>query len=167
MTFIESFQKELEREAATTRKMLERVPADKFDWKPHEKSMTLKQLATHVAEIPTWLGMVLNTSELDFGDPNNGYKPTDVANTAELISFFERSITDGKAQLAKATDGQLKDTWTMRNGEQVYAADPKDEVLRGCFCQVVHHRAQMGVYLRLLNVPIPGSYGPSADDPSF
>ena len=165
MTFIESFQKELEREAVTTRKMLERVPAEKYDWKPHEKSMTLRQLATHVAEIPSWLGMVLNTSELDFG--KNEYKPVMVTNSGELVSHFERSLAEGKAALAGANDGQLKDTWTMRNGEQVYATDPKDEVLRGCFCQVVHHRAQLGVYLRLLDVPIPGSYGPSADDQSF
>ena len=165
MTFIESFQKELERESATTRKMLERVPADKYDWKPHEKSMTLRQLATHVAEIPSWLGMVLNTAELDFG--KNEYKPVMIADSQELMDHFEKSLGEGKAALSGANDGQLKDTWTMRNGEQVYAADPKDEVLRGCFCQVVHHRAQLGVYLRILDVPIPGSYGPSADDQGF
>src|ERR1700681_933027 len=102
MTFIESFQKELERESATTRKILERVPPDKYDWKPHEKSMTLKQLSTHVAEIPTWLGMVLTTSELDFA--KNSYTPTDIANPAELMAFFEKSLSDGKAQLAKAND---------------------------------------------------------------
>ncbi|HEV7780666.1 MAG TPA: DinB family protein [Chitinophagaceae bacterium] len=165
MTFIESFQKELERESITTRKMLERVPIEKFDWKPHEKSMTLKQLATHVAEIPTWLNMVLTTSELDFA--SNSYQPTDVPDTAGLVSFFEKSLAEGKAALANANDEQLKDTWTMRSGEQIFASDPKDEVLRGCFCQVVHHRAQLGVYLRILDVPIPGSYGPSADDQSF
>ncbi|MEO7984767.1 MAG: DinB family protein [Bacteroidota bacterium] len=165
MTLIESFHKELDREAATTRKMLERVPEEHYDWKPHEKSMTLKQLATHVAEIPTWLGLVLSTSELDFAA--NGYKPTAIANGQELISFFERSIAEGKAALGAANDEQLKATWTMRSGENIFASDPKDEVLRGCFCQVVHHRAQLGVYLRLLNVPIPGSYGPSADDQNF
>lgn len=165
MTFIESFQKELEREATTTRKMLERVPGDKFDWKPHEKSMTLKQLAVHVAEIPTWLNLVLTTSEVDFA--NNEWQPKDVPDTAGLMDFFERSLIEGRAALAKATDEQLKDSWTMRSGDKVFASDPKDEVLRGCFCQVVHHRAQLGVYLRLLNVPIPGSYGPSADDQSF
>ena len=165
MTFTESYLRELEREAITTRKMLERVPADKYDWKPHEKSMSLRQLATHVAEIPTWIGMVLNTSELDFA--KNGYKPTIVNNSGELMNFFEVSLADGKKELGRANDKQLDDTWTMRNGEQVYASDSKFDVLRGCFCQVVHHRAQLGVYLRLLNVPIPGSYGPSADDMSF
>lgn len=162
MTFIESFQKELERESVVTRKMLERVPADKFNWKPHEKSMTLKQLATHVAEIPTWLNMVLSTTEIDFA--SNSYKPENVGDKEGLINLFERSLADGRKVLADAKDEQLKDTWTMRSGETVHACDPKDEVLRGCFCQVVHHRAQLGVYLRLLDIPIPGTYGPSADE---
>jgi uncharacterized damage-inducible protein DinB len=165
MTFIESFQKELEREAITTRKMLERVPNDKFGWKPHEKSMTLQQLATHVAEIPTWLNLVLSTSEVDFSD--NSWQPKNIADTESLMAFFENSLVDGRTALSNANDEQLKDKWTMRSGDQIFASDPKDEVLRGCFCQVVHHRAQLGVYLRLLEVPIPGSYGPSADDQSF
>ncbi len=165
MTFIESFLKELEKESHTTRKMLERVPADKFDWKPHEKSMTMGQLSTHVAEIPTWIGMVLNTAELDFA--SNAYNPAVINTGDELVKHFETSLADGKAQLAKANDKQLEDTWTMRSGEQIFSTEPKLEVLRDCFCQVVHHRAQLGVYLRLLDIPIPGSYGPSADDQSF
>jgi uncharacterized damage-inducible protein DinB len=162
MTFTESYLKELDREAITTRKMLERVPADKYDWKPHEKSMTLRQLATHLAEIPGWMAMVLNTSELDF--EKNAYEPAMVNNEGELMNFFESSLANGKEQLSRATDEQMKDIWTLRNGEQVYAADSKFDTIRGCFCQVVHHRAQLGVYLRILNVPIPGSYGPSADE---
>lgn len=162
MTFIESFQKELEKEAITTRKMLERVPDHRFDWKPHEKSMTLKQLATHVAEIPGWPGMVLNSSEIDFA--SNDYKPADVANSAALLSFFEKSLAGGRTALATATDEQLTDSWTMRSGDKIYSSDPKDEVIRGCFSQLIHHRAQLGVYLRLLDIPIPGSYGPSADE---
>jgi uncharacterized damage-inducible protein DinB len=162
---MQSFLKELERESITTRKMLERVPDDKYGWKPHEKSMSLQQLATHVAEIPGWINMVLNTAEIDFG--SNEYKPSIVKNNKELVSFFEKSLADGKATLAKANDKQLEETWTMRSGEQIYNTSPKDEVLRGVFCQVVHHRAQLGVYLRILNVPIPGSYGPSADEPNF
>ena len=165
MTFMQSFSKELEREAITTRKMLERVPEDRFDWKPHDKSMSLRQLATHVAEIPSWIPMILDTSEVDFGA--NEYKPTVVNTNGELINFFEQAFAEGKLSLAKAKDKQLEDFWTMRNGNQIYSTSPKDEVLRGVFCQVVHHRAQLGVYLRLLNIPIPGSYGPSADDPNF
>jgi uncharacterized damage-inducible protein DinB len=162
MTFIESFQKELEREAITTRKMLNLVPADKYNWKPHEKSMSLIQLATHVAEIPTWLSMVVNTTELDFA--KNPYQPIIISKPQEMMSFFEKSLSDGQTALLNAKEVQLKDTWSMRNGEEIYFKDPKDEVIRMCFCQVVHHRAQLGVYLRLLNIPIPGSYGPSADE---
>jgi uncharacterized damage-inducible protein DinB len=127
--------------------------------------MTLKQLATHVAEIPSWLNKVLTTTEIDFAA--NGFKSADVSNTNDLVSYFERSVVEGKQALANAKEDDLKETWTMRSGEKIYATDPKDEVIRGCFSQVVHHRAQLGVYLRLLNVPIPGSYGPSADDTDF
>lgn len=165
MTFTESFLKELERGSITTKKMLERVPADKYDWKPHEKSMTLRQLATHIAEIPGWIGMVLHTTELDFAV--NEYKPAVINNSAELMKHFETSLAEGKAQMAKANDKQLEDTWTLRSGDQVFSKESKLEAIRGCYCQIVHHRAQLGVCLRLLNIPIPGSYGPSADDQSF
>jgi uncharacterized damage-inducible protein DinB len=165
MTIMQSFLKELEKEAVTTRKILERVPEDHYNWQPHEKSMNMQRLATHVAELPGWIGMVLTTSELNFA--NSDYKPVINHNKAELMAYFEKNLADGKAQLAKARDEQLSESWTMRNGEQVYATSPKGEVLRDVFCQVVHHRAQLGVYLRLLNIPIPGSYGPSADDQSF
>jgi uncharacterized damage-inducible protein DinB len=159
---MQSFLEEMERESITTRKMLERIPPESYDWRPHEKSMTLRQLATHVAEIPGWLKMVLNTSDIDF--EKNEYRPTIINNSAELLKFFEDSLATGKAELSKADDSQLTQTWTMRNGEEIWDCSPKSEVIRGVFCQVVHHRAQLGVYLRILNVPIPGSYGPSADD---
>lgn len=165
MTFTESFLKELNHEAVTTRKMLERVPADLFHWQPHPKSMTLKQLATHVAEIPSWINMVLTTKELDF--ENNAYQPAAITNEQDLIQHFEQSLDQGKTALSMAADEQLTDTWTMRSGETIYSTELKADALRGCFCQVVHHRAQLGVYLRLLDVPIPGSYGPSADEPAF
>ncbi|MBI3140222.1 MAG: DinB family protein [Sphingobacteriales bacterium] len=166
MTFTESLLREMEKESATTRKMLERVPADHYDWKPHEKSMSLRQLATHVAEIPGWTPTVLNTTEMDFAKMD--YKPHPVNSPADLIQYFETSLDKGKKALAAASDNQLlNETWTMRNGDTILAKDSKLDTLRDCFCQVVHHRAQLGVYLRLLNVPIPGSYGPSADDASF
>ena len=165
MTFTQSFLNELESESKTTRKMLERVPADKYDWKPHEKSMTLRQLATHVAEIPGWINMVLNTSELDFA--KSAYNPVVINNTDELLAHFEKSYAEGKEALQKANDKQLEDTWTMRSGDKIHFSSAKLEMIRHCFCQEVHHRAQLGVYLRLLNIPIPGSYGPSADEPEF
>jgi uncharacterized damage-inducible protein DinB len=165
MEIIPMLLKEMEEEAQTTRKMLERVPNDKYDWQPHEKSMTVRSLATHIAEIPTWVNITLTTDELDFAAMD--YKPSAINNTAELLDLFEKSFAGGKAQLAKATEDELLLKWTMRTGEQIHSVRTKEEVLRMSFCQIVHHRAQLGVFLRLLNVPIPGSYGPSADDPNF
>ena len=162
MSRINNFLRELDREAITTRKMLERVPNDKFDWKPHEKSMSMRQLATHIAELPSWVRMALNTDEVDFA--KSQYTPTPINNTAELLACFEGALADGKSQLQRATEDQLDQKWTLRNGEQIYDVSPKSDVIRMTYCQIIHHRAQLGVYLRLLNVPIPGSYGPSADE---
>jgi len=162
MTQITAFQQELEREAETTRKMLSVIPTDKFDWKPHQKSMTIKVLATHIADIFTWFGMVINTSELDFA--KNPYKAEEVNSTSELVTLFEKNVVQARTTLAGAKEEQLTDNWTMRNGEEIWVNDNKHDVLRMCFGQIIHHRAQMGVFLRLLNIPIPGSYGPSADE---
>lgn len=165
MSLIQMFLKELDMESATTRKMLSRIPDDKYGWQPHPKSMSIRQLATHVAELPSWIPMTLTTSELDFA--SSPYKPEVINNTAELMNYFERTLADGKAHLEGAKEEQLSDSWTLRNGEDVYSTSPKSEVLRMVYSQVIHHRAQLGVYLRLLDVPIPGSYGPSADEMSF
>jgi uncharacterized damage-inducible protein DinB len=162
MSQIPSLLKEMKKEAETTRKMLSRIPDDKYDWKPHEKSMTVRQLATHIAELPTWVSLTLNTSELDFG--KEPYNPPPINSTKELMELFEKSLQEGRDRLAKATDEDLVPNWTMRNGEEIYDVSPKGDVIRMSYCQIVHHRAQMGVYLRLLNIPIPGSYGPSADE---
>lgn len=156
---------EMEQEAITTRKMLERIPDDKFDWKPHEKSMNIRQLATHIAELPGWVTMTLETSELDFS--KNPYKQAPINSTAALLEHFEKSYKSGYSALEKADENQLNEMWTLRNGDTIYSTSKKYEVIRMSFSQIVHHRAQLGVFLRLLNVPIPGSYGPSADDPKF
>jgi uncharacterized damage-inducible protein DinB len=162
MTQLEALRKELEREAITTRKMLAQVPTDKFDWQPHPKSMTMKRLATHVAELTTWIGMTFTTDELDF--ENNTYAPISVGNTQELLAYFERSLEDGRKHIEAGKEEVLDKPWTLRSGSTIYSTEPKREVLRMAFSQIIHHRAQLGVYLRLLNIPIPGSYGPSADE---
>jgi uncharacterized damage-inducible protein DinB len=162
MTFLEFFLEQLEQEAITTRKMLSRVPTDKFDWKPHEKSMAIKNLAIHVAELPTWITMVLNTDELDFA--KNEYKQEPVRDTDELVAYFEKCLIDGRESLKKGIEAELEKPWTLRNGEQIYDVSPKRNVVRMSISQIIHHRAQLGVCLRLLNIPIPGSYGPSADE---
>lgn len=165
MQIIPLLLKEMEQEAAITRKMLERVPADKFSWKPHEKSMPMQQLTVHIAELPAWVQMALTTSELDFATMD--YTPTPVSSTADLLTLFEKSLSAGTAALTEAKEEDLLPSWTMRNGDQVYGVMTKYEVIRHSFAQTIHHRAQLGVYLRLLNIPIPGSYGPSADEMNF
>lgn len=165
MSQMKQFQKEFEKEVVTTRKMLSIVPNDRFDWKPHPKSMSIRQLTTHIAELPLWLGITLNTSELDFAA--NQYKPKEINDTKSLVDYFEENVKDGRENLARGKEETLGELWTLRNGEEVYSKEPKLDVMRMTLNQITHHRAQLGVFLRLLDIPIPGSYGPSADDMSF
>lgn len=165
MDLIKLLQKELEQEATTTRKMLSLVPAEKFDWQPHPKSMTLKKLASHIAELPGWIEMAITTDELDF--ENNPYVPHDVKTNDELIAFFEECLKKGREALANADVNTFSKEWVLRSGDQIYSKETKYDVIRMSYSQVIHHRAQLGVCLRLLDIPLPGSYGPSADDMTF
>lgn len=162
MQLIPMLLKEMEQEAKTTRKMLAAIPTDKFDWQPHPKSMTIRALATHIAELPGWVSMILNTTELDFA--KTPYKPELINDTESLLTYFETTLAGGLSSMAKATEEQMEEMWTLRNGDIILSSSTKAEMIRSVYCQVVHHRAQMGVNLRLLNIPIPGSYGPSADE---
>jgi uncharacterized damage-inducible protein DinB len=165
MDIIPLLVKEMEQEAVTTRKMLKLVPAAQFGWKPHEKSMSMQDLAVHLAELPGWVAMGFATSELDFATMD--YKPTVVNSNEELLKVFETSLENGLSALKKAKEEDLWNTWTMRTGDKVHAVMTKYELIRHAFAQTSHHRAQLGVYLRLQNIPIPGSYGPSADEMNF
>ncbi|MFA6059362.1 MAG: DinB family protein [Taibaiella sp.] len=165
MSMISMFRKELDHESATTRKMLSRIPDDKYDWKPHEKSMTIRQLSSHIAELPTWITMALTTDELDFA--TMPYDPPKVDSTKELMDLFEKSLENGYSELKDENEAKMGEPWTLRNAEEIYSTEPKADVIRMAFNQVTHHRAQLGVFLRLLDVPIPGSYGPSADEMNF
>lgn len=165
MEIIPMLLKELENEANTTRKMLALVPDDKHDWKPHSKSMEMGRLATHIAELPGWVSMAIHSDELDFNASE--YKPTILKSSQELLECLEKNLESARGALNGTNEEQLKKDWTMRSGERIFSTDPKVDVIRMAYCQTVHHRAQLGVYLRVLDIPIPGSYGPSADDPSF
>lgn len=165
MNRLQEFLKEMNNEAITTRKMLAIVPNDKFDWKPHPKSMNIRQLAGHIAELPAWIGMVLNTTELNFAE--NEYQAPDINFSETLMALFETNHKDAQAQLSNAKEETLEETWVLRNGDDIYSKTPKADFIRITLSQMIHHRAQLGVYLRLLDIPIPGSYGPSADDASF
>ena len=162
MSIIEILLNEVEQEAQTTRKFLSIVPNDKYDWKPHPKSMSLKQLATHVAELQSWISLGLTTDGLDFAV--NPYNPVDITNTTDLVAYFEKCYAQGYADLKATNEDILKQPWVLRDGDQILLNQNKYDTVRVSISQTIHHRAQLGVYLRLLNIPIPGSYGPSADE---
>lgn len=165
MQIIPLILKELDYEIEIARKMLALVPEEKFDWKPHPKSTAMKPLAIHIAEIPSWITLGFETSELDFAA--SPYTPTPATNTQDLLGILESSYESGKKSLTSASEEDLLPTWTLRSGDQVFAVMTRQELIRHCLNQITHHRAQLGVYLRLLNIPIPGSYGPSADEMNF
>lgn len=150
-------------EIAGLRKTLERVPADKFDYKPHEKSFSMIRLAQHLATIPGWGHYTLTTDELDFSQPLP--QPAVATNTDELLSILDKGAADARTQLEKATDEQLLGMWTLRNGENVIFSMTRVAVLRGMvLSHMIHHRGQLTVYLRLNDIPVPALYGPSADE---
>jgi len=165
MSTLQEFLQELTEESVVTRKMLERVPEDKYDWRPHEKSMTMKELAGHISELPSWISMAFTTDELDF--QANAYTPPALNNNQELSGNFEQSLQEAQEKLEAAKEEDLLPTWLLKNGDQVLMSLTKGGLIRHALSQTIHHRAQLGVYLRLLNISIPGTYGPSADDPTF
>lgn len=164
----QAFIGEFEHEAKSTRRMLERVPEDKWDWKPHEKSMTMRQLTTHIAEMPGWMPMMLTTKELDMGsEAAKGFAPAVINNRKELVDLFDANLKKARESLAAAGDDVMKETWTFRNGDAVIFSLPKSGVVRSMILNhFVHHRGQLSVYLRLNDVPVPSIYGPSADEQS-
>jgi uncharacterized damage-inducible protein DinB len=144
--------------------MLSRVPDDQYNYKPHDKSMLMKNLVTHIADLPGWIHFTLTTDELDF---QKNYEMPDITTTKDLLAYFDKRYNEGLSVLVIENEKVLNKPWTLRNGETIYSTQPKVDVLRMAISQQIHHRAQLGVYLRLLNVPIPGSYGPSADENDF
>jgi uncharacterized damage-inducible protein DinB len=159
----DAFIGELQHEAATTRTVLERIPEDKFEWQPHEKSMTFGRLAVHVAEMFSWIQTTMTTPELDFAE--NEFTPFEPKTNAELLEYFDKCITDATEALENSADEAFMEDWTMKNGEEVYFTMPKIAVLRTfCMNHIYHHRGQLSVYLRLNDIPVPQIYGPSADE---
>ncbi len=161
MTFIDFFKQQFIAEGATTRKMLSRVADDQLDYKPHERSMVMRSLVTHIADLPGWMHLIFTTDELDFSKP---YEYPKVETNKDLMDFFEKRYAEGLSMLVPENEALLDKTWVLRNGEHIIDSSPKIDVIRMSLSQQIHHRAQLGVYLRLLNIPIPGSYGPSADE---
>ncbi|MCP4656241.1 MAG: hypothetical protein GY856_12585 [bacterium] len=153
---------EFTHEAAITRKMLELVPEERFDWQPHDKSFTLVQLAGHTARVPEWAGVVVGQDELDLGSE---FTPPEAPKTrAELLDLFDRSADVFKEALQDCGDDHLQGSWKLRRGDEVFLDLPRVAALRSFVLNhVVHHRGQLSVYLRLLDVPLPQVYGSTAD----
>ncbi|MEP7232031.1 MAG: DinB family protein [Ginsengibacter sp.] len=154
---------ELKHEASGTRKMIERVPTDHFSWKPHEKSMTLGRLATHIAELSSWVVNILQADEFDLA--GSSFKPEGKENTEAILQVFDARLADAIAALEYATDDKMNALWTLRQGDHIIFQLPCKVALRNmAFNHLYHHRGQLSVYLRLLQVPLPGMYGPTADE---
>ena len=154
---------DLDRELAATRRLLERVPDGKGDWKPHAKSRTLATLASHVATIPQHGARVLTTDGMDMATRP---APVVMQTAPELLSAFDAGVSAFKAAIATATPDTYAQKWTLNMGPKVIISEPRSLLMRSMVINhLVHHRAQLGVYFRLLDVPVPGVYGPSADEP--
>jgi uncharacterized damage-inducible protein DinB len=165
MPLVDALLPEFDHEMTTTRKVLERVPEDRFDWKPHAKSFSVGELATHVANLPTWGTETLTKSEIDLA---GGQRVAALASKAELMAAFDRNVAATRAALTGKTDAELLAIWSLKRGGKTIFSMPKTAVLRAfVLSHVIHHRGQLSVYLRLLDVPVPSIYGPSADEPSF
>jgi len=163
MPLKEALLAELKHESILTRKMLERVPVDKKDWKPHDRSMSLGRLATHVAEIPHWVSDIIHIDDYDFMGKN--FKPTLAESQEELLKIFQEKLDAAIKDLSGVSEEDLNKRWVVRVGEKVMSDLPKKVAIRGwALSHLIHHRGQLSVYLRLLDVPVPGMYGPSADE---
>jgi uncharacterized damage-inducible protein DinB len=158
-----SLLQELESELPSLRRCLERLPAGQFDYKPHPKSMTLGELATHLAQMATWGATTINTTELDL---SGGFEQPKPQTTAELLALFDGGAADFRQALSTVSDEALMQVWTLKGpGGKIFLSLPRIAVLRGMVMNhLAHHRGQLTVYMRLLDIPVPSIYGPTADE---
>ena len=168
MELTELFLAELEREVPRSRRALEQVPAGKYDWKPHDKSMIFGYLTEMVATMPSWIVMMIKQDELDIA-PKDGpkHKPAPRNTSAEYVQALDKAAADARAALEGTSDEHLETTWRLLAGGQVVAETSRHEMIRDTINHWAHHRGQMTVYLRLMGAKVPAIYGPSADDTSF
>lgn len=163
MNIAEAMVGELAHESVTTRKMLERLPEDKFSWKPHEKSMSLGRLATHIAELPEWGQTIVNDESFDMSAAD--FKPKQFSSKREILDCFDENVESFKETLSGQSDEHLFEHWKLLQGEDVAVDMPRVACIRGfVLSHLIHHRGQLSVYLRENDVPVPAIYGPSADE---
>ncbi len=170
MPYKDTILPEFDMEMDSTRRTLERVPDDKFSWQPHEKSGTLGWMATNIATIPQWAKITMEQDSLDLSPAGGGpaYVPPKPANRKELLEVFDKHRAEARAALTAADDATYSKPWALLMGGQELFREPRAAVLRRMvFNHMIHHRGQLTMYFRLLNVPVPALYGPSADEQKF
>ena len=169
MPISEVFLAEWDQEVAATRRLLERVPPDKLARTPHDKSYSLRQLAGHLAQLHGWTAITLKADEFDVNPPEGGdYPQPTLESTGDILALFDQTTAEARNDIAATSDETFGETWTFKNGGETVFAAPKAGVLRRFVMNhVIHHRGQLTVYLRLLDVPLPQTFGPSADEPEF
>ncbi|HXW06200.1 MAG TPA: DinB family protein [Vicinamibacterales bacterium] len=165
MALADALIPEFDHEMGTTRRLLDRVPEAEFGWKPHERSMTLGQLAGHLASIPMWCSATLRDTSVDLAAMGDAARPKPPTSRAALLRDYDAQVAAARALLAKSLDPELLVPWTLRSGDQVFFTMPRISAIRSFVMNhMIHHRGQLSVYLRLKDVPVPPIYGPTADE---
>jgi uncharacterized damage-inducible protein DinB len=160
MSIAEMLLPEFDQEMATTRRVLERIPSDKGEWKPHPKSFSLGHLTQLVAGMPSWITNTLRETYLDLGRyPGYSYEKTE-----DLLKLFDKNVSEARKAIADSSDADLQVPWSLKHGERVIFTLPRGPVVRTHINHLIHHRGQLTVYMRLLDVPVPSIYGPTADE---
>ena len=160
MSIADALLPEFDQEMATTRRVIERVPTDKGRWKPHEKSFSLGHLTQLVAGMPGWITNAVTQTSLDLG----GYPGYSYEKTEDLVKVFDKNVREAREAIAKSKDSDYTVQWSLRRGDQVFFSAPRAAIVRQTINHLVHHRGQLTVYLRLIDVPVPSIYGPTADE---
>ncbi|MEP7274022.1 MAG: DinB family protein [Acidobacteriota bacterium] len=159
---------EFDHEMANTRKTLERVPDDKFEWRPHAKSAAMGGLATHLANLPSWAALAVTSDSFDIAPDGQQFRVPPAATQSELLEIFDKNVATARSSIADASDEELLKPWSLLSNGRTVMTLPRIAVVRGFVLNhSIHHRAQLGVYLRLNDLPVPSLYGPSADEGAF
>jgi uncharacterized damage-inducible protein DinB len=165
MAISEGLLREFDMEMASTRRTLERIPEDKLTWKPHEKSMPLGRLAGHIAELPGLGAMTVTSDEFDFATVRDKMKPVVAESREHVLGVFDKTTARAREAINKMSDADWAKNWKLSAGDKVFYNGPKIGAVRGMMMNhIIHHRAQLGVYLRLNDIAVPSIYGPSADE---
>lgn len=165
MSIKDAILPEFDHEMATTRKLLERIPDSELGWKPHHKSFSMGELASHIAQIPGWAGAIVDKPSFDLADSGEDAKPKQAPSRAQAVAEFDRSVAEARAKISAKSDAELMAMWSLkRGGTEMFSAPALVALKSFILNHTIHHRGQLSVYLRLRDVPVPSIYGPSADE---